>query len=312
MTLPVSGTVVTYPAGEVISTGRVLHVSSVEPGAYGLNASPQMNAPTGAVHVGAVHAVVLDITACHPVDEAWPDQGADRAVMVHSGIETPVLHCVVGATDGTTLFLGTDIPVSKGTQGWVFVVVHLIEGEPPEEGDVVVVRVDSGYRNAVSAGHTACHLASLALNDAMADRWRKHIAVDALGKPNFDAVAIHQSRIQQNGSVDTYRLGKSLRRKGFIIEPLDVQDIEGRVNARLVEWVSSGADITIALDGEQLTDRRYWVCGLPWGEARIPCGGTHAGSLAQLSGIRVSVSMEDAAGTPLLVMRTAVGDSVRK
>ena len=57
-------------------------------------------------------------------------------------------------------------------------------------------------------------------------------------------------------------------------------------------------------DGDGLTDLRHWVCELPGGSARIPCGGTHAHSLAELGRVQVRFESGDDAGTPVLVMRT--------
>lgn len=282
MALPTTDTRVTYPQGAVGSASRVLHVEPRDDGR---------------------HAVLLDTTAFHPVDSAWPDQGADRGDLQVAGRRLPVVDCVVGATDGTALYLGAESPVRKGTEGWAFVVVHLVEGDAPSAGDDVTVRVDAAHRAAVSAGHTGCHLASLALNRALAGRWRKDVAADALGAPNFDALAIDTTVIGEFGSVDTYRLGKSLRRKGFGADDLDTGATADAVNATLAAWTATGASIGIAADGPGLTDRRRWVCDLPGEHAEIPCGGTH---LASLAGLDVSVRLEvaDTDGTPVLVMRT--------
>ncbi|MDQ0735660.1 metal-dependent hydrolase [Arthrobacter agilis] len=282
MALPTTDTRVTYPQGAVDSVSRVLHVETRDDGR---------------------HAVLLDTTAFHPVDSAWPDQGPDRGELRADGAAWPVTDCVVGATDGTTLYLGAESPVRKGTEGWAFVVAHLTDADAPAVGDDVVVRVDAAYRAAVSAGHTGCHLASLALNRALADRWKKDVPADALGAPNFDALAVDTTAIGEFGSVDTYRLGKSLRRKGFSVEDLDPAAIAAAVNATLATWTATGAPIGIAADGPGLTDRRRWVCELPGERAEIPCGGTHLDSLA---GLAVSVQLEasDADGTPVLVMRT--------
>jgi alanyl-tRNA synthetase len=38
---------------------------------------------------------------------------------------------------------------------------------------------------------------------------------DALGRPDLDQVAIQSSVMDERGSTDVYRLGKSLRKKGF-------------------------------------------------------------------------------------------------
>jgi len=274
--LPVEGTVVTYPAGDLESTGTVLHVVEVGDGRL---------------------AVVLDVTACHPVDSAWPDQPADRAVLSVDGRDFTVLDCVVGATDGAELYLGSDVPVRKGTEGWVFVAAHLVEAAAGSiaEGSSATITVDALYRLALSVGHTACHLASLALNAELASAWTKDVAADAYGNPNFDALAIESSLIHENGSLDVYRLGKSLRKKGFTPAVLtdNVEGIAAAVTARLAAWVATDAPAAIESDGRALTDRRYWHTELDGVAISIPCGGTHAASLGGLAGIRSSFEVSD-------------------
>ena len=216
------------------------------------------------------------------------------------------MNCVVAATDGTRLFIGPDIPVRKGTEGWAFVVAHLLEVAPPE-GQEVSISVDADYRRELSLGHTACHLASLALNRALADRWSKETSADALGSPNFDQAANDTSTIVPNGSFDTYRLNKSLRRKGFVTDGFAeaLPTVTDAINAQLASWVAADAPVRIDRDGEQLTDRRNWVCTLPDGEAVIPCGGTHASGLAELGDLRVTLELDEAEGTPVFTMRTS-------
>jgi alanyl-tRNA synthetase len=243
----------------------------------------------------------------HPVDAGWPDQGPDRAVVRIGDGEHPVSDCIVGATDGSALFVGRDIPVSKGTDGWAFVVVHVLPDEAAiNAGDTVELVVDAGYRRRLSVGHTACHVASLALNRAVADRWKKEVRVDGLGSPDFDGTAIDVSLIAENGSVDTYRLGKSLRKRGFVTEGLAdaLPAIEAAINATLAEWATTDAPVQIERDGDRLTDRRSWVCALPEQTVRIPCGGTHAESVAALGQVRVALSLADVDGTPVLTMET--------
>ena len=289
MTLPLEDTLVGYPSGETVNSTTVLH---------------SVPLPDGRL------AVLLERTCVHPVDAGWPDQGADRAVLRLAGAELAVLDCIVGATDGRTLHLGREIPVGKGTEGWAFVVVHVLAADAViAEGDPVEVVVDPGYRSRISVGHTGCHLASLALNRALADRWKKETRPDGLGHPDFDGVAIDVSRIGENGSIDTYRLGKSLRRKGFVTDGFvdGLADVEAQVNASLAEWVATGASVRIDRDGDRLTDRRYWALELPGHTVRIPCGGTHPSSLAALGSARVELSAADVDGTTVLTMATFVG-----
>jgi alanyl-tRNA synthetase len=273
-------TIVDYPRGATSSRGIVL---ATVPLADGLG-------------------VVLDRTAFHAVDAGWPDQPADRGTLAGH----PVLDAIVGATDGGEIVVGSDIPVRTGAEGWSFVVVHVVAPDSSVSvGEEVEVTVDEGYRHALSAGHTACHLASLALDAALAGAWTKEVPPDALGAPGFDALACASSRIHEHGSVDSYRIGKSLRRKGFDVAVLDDLDsIADAANARLAEWVATGAGIRIDRDGDGLGDRRRWACELPGGDAIIPCGGTHLSSLGELTGVRVELSRDDADGGIALTMTT--------
>lgn len=291
MALPDSATLVTYPAGALVAEATVLHVA---PAADGLA------------------AVITDVTSFHPVDAAWPDQPADQGVLRAARGEVPIVDAVVAATDGTELHLGADIPVRKGTEGWAFLVAHLVTADgAPAEGERVEIAADAPTRDALSVGHTACHLASLALNRALAERWSKPAREDALGAPDFDGAACASSRIGANGSVDRYRLNKSVRRSGFDTGSITADSLDAlttEVDATLAAWrgaagSGSGA-VRIEREGEALTDRRSWVAELPEGTARIACGGTHAASVADLGEVRVSFALDDDQGTPVLVMTT--------
>jgi alanyl-tRNA synthetase len=284
MTLPVSDTVVSYPAGATSSTGTVLHVSQ---------------------QPGGRTVVLLDVSAAHPLDAAWPDQPADRGELIVDGTVFTLVDCVVGATDGAELFLGGDIPVRKGTEGWAFVVAHLVDG-PVAEGAVAEVRVDADYRHALSAGHTGCHLASLALNAQLAAAWTKEVSADSLGHPNFDALAIETSTITEFGSLDVYRIGKSLRKRGFTPAALvdSLADVVAGANAQLEEWRASAAAVQVARDGDGLTARREWRCELPGHPVSIPCGGTHLVNLSELAGLRVALEVAELEGALELRMTT--------
>ncbi|GAA2178493.1 hypothetical protein GCM10009847_08880 [Leucobacter tardus] len=251
--------------------------------------------------------VILDQTAFHPVDTAWPDQPADRGTLHFDGTEAAVVDAVIGAVHDGALYVGSDVPVRTGTADWTFTVVHVIAEEGPAVGTEVRVEVDTEYRRALSAGHTACHLASLALDAALTDAWTKTVPLDALGAPAFDALAIQTSRIHPDGSVDTYRVGKSLRKKGFDTSAFDdLAPIEQLANAQLADWVASAATVRIDRDDEAITARRRWVCELPDSGASIPCGGTHVSSLSELGSVTVSLSTQSVTGGIELEMRTTI------
>lgn len=287
MTLPSTDTAVTYPDGDLTSTGSVVHL---EPLADGRT------------------AVVLDRTAFHPVDAVWPDQPADQGTLTAGGRSFPVVDAVVGATDGEVLHVG-DAPVRTGTEGWAFVVCHLVDDATGlAVGDAVAVSVDPARRSALSAGHTACHLASLALNEALSGLWTKEVPVDGRGRPNFDQLAITSSRILEGGSVDEYRIGKSLRKKGFAAAELaqGLDGITAAVDRTLADWVATGAPVSVVRDGGRLGlgDRRFWRAELPEGAVEIPCGGTHLRSLAELTGVDVRLESTETDGAVVLTMRT--------
>jgi alanyl-tRNA synthetase len=284
MGLPDTDTIVTYPAGDLLAEARVLVVVP---------------------HDDRL-AVITDRTSIHPVDAAWPDQPADAGVIRAGGREYPIHDAVVAATDGTDLHVGA-LPAKPGTEGWTFLVAHLVAADAAVRvGDEVELEADAATRRALSVGHTACHAASLALNRALADRWSKAAREDALGSPDFDGIAITSSRIEPSGSVDRYRLNKSLRRAGFDASGLadGFHALVASVDATLAVCIAADAKVRIERVGEDLTDRRTWVCELPHASARIACGGTHVGSLGELGGVGVSFAMEDDGGTPVLAMTT--------
>jgi alanyl-tRNA synthetase len=284
--LPAADTLVTYPDGEVTGYATVVHAEPV---------------------AGGRTAVLLDRTPAHPVDTAWPDQPADRgSLRGDGGAVVPLVGIVTGGIRDGVLFVGADLPVRTGTEGWTFVVAHLIEAPAPEVGADVRVDVDAGYRRALSIGHTACHIASLALDDALRDAWTKDPPRDALGHPAFDSLAIETSAIEPFGSVDRYRIGKSLRRKGFDPGALDDLDaLAERVTSTLRRWVEAGSSVAIERDEDGLSARRRWVCDLPDGRVSIPCGGTHISSLRELDDVSVSFALAPVDGGLALTMTTS-------
>ena len=82
----------------------------------------------------------------------------------------------------------------------------------------------------------------------------------------------------------------------------DLDGLRHAVAAQLAQWIATGATVRVVRDGDGLTDRRSWVCELPDGTARIPCGGTHLTSLAELATVTPGFTLVDDAGTPVLEM----------
>lgn len=284
----ISSTIVAFPKGATSGAGTVLFAES---------------SPAGAV-------IVVDETPFHPVDHTWPDQPGDVGT-VRVGDDSAVIleTMMVAVTDDGNFAIGKDIPVKRGADGWTWLVGHRIESSDAPawltSGAEVMLEVDSTRRAALSRGHTACHLASLALDLAVADLWRKDPGTDALGSPDFEGRANQSSRIHEDGSVDEYRLGKSLRKAGFDSEEFraTLPQREARINAQLAAWVTSLATSDIETDGPTIIDHRRWRCVLPEGTAVILCGGTHVSSLQEFSSISVTLDLSD---PQMLVMATTV------
>ena len=285
MSLPSASTQVTFPAGTVDGRSTVLAVVPLADGRYG---------------------VVTESTPFHPLDHTWPDQPADTGSLIADGVELPVLDCVTGGVSPEgELSLGADIPVRRGAEDWAWLVVHVVDA-PVTVGVPVELRVDADRRAALSAAHTGCHLLALALNEALAPRWRKDPGrADALGHPDFDSLAMDSSRMDTQASTDVYRIGKSLRKKGFTGDDLaaDLPALTAAVNDRLAAWVAADAPVRIEAPGPELTARRRWACDLPEGPASIFCGGTHLHGLGELAALSTELRLSED-GTELTAVTT--------
>jgi alanyl-tRNA synthetase len=168
------------------------------------------------------------------------------------------------------------------------------------------LRVDAERRHALSAAHTSCHLAALAMNRATAGLWRKEARLDSLGSPDLDQLAMVSSVMDEQGSTDVYRFGKSLRRRGFDAVGFGerLPSIVDEVHAQLGLWLASAAPVRVADGGDtRITAVRRWTCTLPDGLADIPCGGTHVTSLAALAEVHVDYQVAPD-GTELTVRTT--------
>ncbi len=249
-------------------------------------------------------AVVLDRTPFHPLDHGWPDQPGDTGTIDGAA----VVDCLTGALDDAgTLAVGEDIAVRRGDPSVSWVVVHVVDGAAPALGSQVAVRVDVAGREALSRGHSACHLASMALNETSVRFWSKEPPKrDTRGFPFLDQTAITVSRIHPDGAYDAYRCGKSLRKAGFdsagFLAELDA--VAAEADHLLDRWVTRGAVSRIETDGDPtLAARRRWWCDVEGGPAVIPCGGTHVADLAALGRVRVAyAATEDG-----FEVRTSVG-----
>lgn len=253
--------------------------------------------------------IVTEETPFHPISHIWPDHPADRGELIIDEQIFTVIDCVVGAIDQIgELFIGADIPVKREEAGWQFVVVHqidaLIELSPSQ---MVTLRVDKDYQDSLSRAHSGAHLAALALNKVLhQDYWRKQPdRNDELGHHHFHSYAEETSFVSPDRCIDTYRLGKTLRKRGLNSDDVvnNLTAIEVLVNQQLASWVETQAEIKMVCKGQYLTDSRYWTINLDAIEICMPCGGTHINSLAQLISLTVRLEL-DQAGQIIMTTQT--------
>jgi alanyl-tRNA synthetase len=257
---------VTYPAGSTAESSTVAAVTRVDGRAL----------------------FAVERTPCHPESPRWPDQPEDRCTLEANGAEIPV-----EVREG--YLLGSELALGATPEDGLPCVVHSVPAElAPAIGERVGLRVEEGYREALSRNHSRCHLVSLALNAALMQAWRKDPpARDSLGNPDFDKLAITYSKIDEHGSLDSYRVGKHLRKSGFSVEALSDPDTLAQAVMDLAKgWLLSSPAIEVAPGECPLDERRTWMCELPQGTATFPCGGTHPSAMEPDEGLEVAISWD--------------------
>jgi len=254
--------------------------------------------------------VIVDQTPFHPISHIWPDHPADKGFLVFEGKQYTITDCVTGAFDieNNTLYKGSDIPVKRGEEGWHFVVVHKVASDLVlSVSDTVELNVDADYQEALSRGHSAGHLASYALNKVLEQTyWRKDASrKDVLNNRDFHSYAQVLSLVSENKSTDSYRLGKTLKKRGLNVAEMlaDLTLIESKVNDVLATWLATKAPVVMKCEGDALTDSRFWCCDLGVGESiTMPCGGSHVQSLAEYNSIEVAFTQKSDQDLEMITM----------
>ncbi|MEZ9564940.1 alanyl-tRNA editing protein [Vibrio artabrorum] len=246
--------------------------------------------------------LITDMTPFHPVSHIWPDHPADKGVVSMGDTHYQVEDCLVGAVEQSTgkLFVSADIPVKRDTEGWAFVVVHQL---PPSASmihvnDEVMLSVDKAYQASLSRGHSAGHIAFLALNRVLAESyWRKDAdRKDPLGNYDFNSYAQVTSFVTPDLCTDKYRLGKTLKKRGLNVANMleNLAGIEANVNQVIADWLAESTSVAMKLEGQALTDSRYWEWQLDADTlVSIPCGGTHIERMSELKALSVRLTQLD-------------------
>ncbi len=272
-------TIVTFAGGSLAETARVAFVGPD---------SGQM-------------IVVTDRTPFHPQSLTWPDQPGDRGTLLRAdGQRLAVLDSREAILNCDTGLLATGddaLALKRNEPGLVAVVLHILADAPDlYPGETVTLTVDQTWRDALSLQHTGVHLAALALNRCAAAFWTKPADLaDGLGAPDFDKAAVSGSTITAAHSVDSYRIGKSLRKKGFDRDAFlaDLPARSAAINATLLAMLATPAPVTLAPAQGNLGDRRLWSTRLDATSVSMPCGGTHVSDLAQIAAISVALETSE-------------------
>ncbi|MEZ9395087.1 alanyl-tRNA editing protein [Vibrio splendidus] len=246
--------------------------------------------------------LITDMTPFHPVSHIWPDHPADRGFVSVNGEQYIVEDCLVGAVEQSTgkLHIAADIPVKRDTEGWAFVVVHQLPASASmiNINDEVGLTVDKEYQASLSRGHSAGHIAFLALNKVLAESyWRKDAdRKDPLGSYDFNSYAQVTSFVTPELCTDKYRLGKTLKKRGLNVADMlaNLDGIEADINQMISSWLAESTLVAMRLEGEALTDSRYWEWQLDSDTlVSIPCGGTHIENTSEFKFLSVKLTQLD-------------------
>lgn len=239
-------------------------------------------------------------TPFYPVNYRWPDQPSDIGKIE---IDSTILNVInakmvaVNKNEGTLKF-GENISIPRGDEdNWIMLVAHIIEKTSDINptnfvGRVAKLFVDEGRRFSLSIPHTASHLMALAINKALSTFWKKETDKDSLGNPDFDKIAITESSIEPYISKDKYRLGKSIKKKGFDIQTFEdnISEIENNVNLYVTNWINTNSTISVECDENYISSMRWWVTEIDGKPVKMACGGTHPKTLSSIKNISIKLN----------------------
>ncbi len=277
--IPQTSTQITYPSGATQARSTIEDVVQ----------KPGNNHAIG---------IVTKVTCMHPRDFRWPDQPADRGSLLINGKLVSVTDTVKARVIEGGYQIDKDITLQRGKESSeaTLVVIHCLdEMIDARTGDNVDISVDQDYRFSISSGHSASHLLTLGLNEVLSDFWKKVPRIDENGFPAFTEMTLVKSEISEFACQDTFRIGKSLKKKGFDAELLwqSLPEIEMKLNEFIDNIVSDNSAKVLMRPSEcSINEHRKWHLDANRSYTKS-CGGTHLTNFSQISHMRVALSQGD-------------------
>ncbi|WP_225815522.1 hypothetical protein [Photorhabdus antumapuensis] len=237
----------------------------------------------------------------YPKNYKWPDQLYDNGIVLVGDKELTVTKVYTAGLINGHLYIDQEITKQATSPAKIIPAHYLPDLQGISERDLigktVTLSVNDETRYRVSAAHSMAHFMSLALNKATNHLWSKVYDTDDLGNYNLDKAAIYQSSVTELKSVDIYRFGKSIKKKGFdkniLIENLD--KINKEVNNTLNNWLTQGAEITVEYKSKEISDTRLWKSTIGSMVITIPCGGTHIKNINEVKSVNIEMKIGESA-----------------
>lgn len=228
-----SSTKITFPGGDTFGESIIIHYENLR------NDSSKI-------------MLFTRETPFHPIDNRWPDQPSDKGIITLDNEDIIVQECFTATYNKNTkeILVDKEISARKNDPECFFLVAHIVDKNTIEKHKDLIdkkvkLKVDEDYRYLLSKAHSACHLAALALNKATNKYWKKEFQKDSLGNFDLDSIAVIESKITDKQSFDRYRLGKSVKKKGFdsALFLSEIDSIEKEINAQIKTWLSNDLEI---------------------------------------------------------------------
>ncbi|CDG22878.1 conserved protein of unknown function [Xenorhabdus poinarii G6] len=242
------------------------------------------------------YIVITENSPFYPKNYKWGDQKSDVGIIAVNHHRLNVVKTYTAAIIDGQIYIDQNIPNKLDSADKLIPAHYLVSLNGVEEktiiGNNVKLSVDADARHKISAAHSMAHFMSLALNKAANKYWNKDYDTDSLGNFNFDKASIFKSSISELQSVDIYRLGKSIKKKGFD-KTVFLQNLNGvseEINLTLNHWLSIGCEIQVEYTSKNISDLRLWKSTIENHPIIIPCGGTHISNTEEIKDAKVEIT----------------------